>query len=65
MAKRAQTYEIRQAARGSFIGAFGRVSYDVGPGTVAEKDIDAEVLAVLLASGVAVKAKPTESEEPT
>ena len=66
MARRTQTYEIRQAARGSFIGELGRVSYDVEPGSLSEKDIDPEVLRVLLESGVAVKAaRPAESEERT
>jgi hypothetical protein len=66
MGRRTQSYEIRQAARGSFIGALGRVRYDVEPGTFSEKDLDPEVLGVLLASGVAVKAaRPAESEERT
>lgn len=64
MAKRKQRYEIREPARGSFIGALGRVRYEVEAGIVAEGEIDPEVLDVLLASGLAVKAaKPAESEE--
>jgi hypothetical protein len=64
MARRKQHYEIREPVSGSFIGALGRVRYEVEAGVVAEGDIDPEVLDVLLASGTAVKAaKPAESEE--
>ena len=50
MAKRKQQqYQIRQPVRGSFIGALGRVRYEVEAGIVDEKGIDPEVLDVLLA----------------
>jgi hypothetical protein len=64
MAKRKQHYEIREHVSGSFIGATGRVRYEVEAGVVTEGEIDPEVLDVLLATGTAVKAaKPAESEE--
>ena len=62
--RKQQQYQIKQPVRGSFIGALGRVRYEVEAGIVDEKGIDAEVLSVLLATGVAVKAaKPADSEE--
>lgn len=65
MAKRKQQFEIRERVSGSFIGALGRLRYEVEAGVVTEGEIDPEVLGVLLATGVAVKAaKPAESEEP-
>jgi hypothetical protein len=65
MAKRRQQYEVREPVSGSFIGAAGRVRYQVEAGIVDAGEIDPEVLGVLLASGAAVKAaKPAESEEP-
>ena len=64
MAKRRQQFKIREPVSGSFIGATGRVRYEVEAGVVAEGEIDPEVLGVLLATGAAVKAaKPAESEE--
>lgn len=64
MAKRRQQYEIREHVGGSFIGATGRVRYEVEAGPVREGEIDPEVLSVLLSSGLAVKAaRPAESEE--
>lgn len=64
MAKRSQLYEIREPVSGSFVGAQGRVSYEVEAGIVTEGEIDPEVLHCLLASGLAVEAaKPAESEE--
>jgi hypothetical protein len=64
MAKRKQQYQIRERVSGSFIGALGRVQYEVEAGIVAEGEIDPEVLDVLVASGLAVKAaRPAGSEE--
>ncbi len=59
-----QLYEIREPVRGSFVGARGRVRYEVEAGLLTEGEIDPEVLFLLLASGLAVKAaKPAGSEE--
>lgn len=57
--------EITTAVRGSFVGAHGRVSYELEAGAAFEKDIDPEVLDRLLASGVAARRapKPAQSEE--
>jgi hypothetical protein len=66
MAKRTKQFEIREAVRGSFVGARGRVRYDLEAGTVSEQDVDPEVLARLMATGAAGPAKvstPAESEE--
>lgn len=64
MAKRKQQFEVREHVSGSFIGALGRVRYEVEAGIVTDGEIDPEVLGVLLATGKAVKAaKPAESEE--
>jgi hypothetical protein len=54
MTKPAKKYRITEAVRGSFVGAGGRVRYDVEPGLASEKDLDPEVLATLLAAGYAV-----------
>lgn len=53
MAKRTKQYEIREAVRGSFVGARGRIRYDLEAGTVSEKDVDPQVLARLVAACVA------------
>jgi hypothetical protein len=59
-----ERFEIREHVSGSFIGASGRVRYEVDAGVISRDDIDPEVLAVLLASGLAVKAaKAAESED--
>lgn len=64
MTKRQQKYEIREAVRGSFVGAHGRIDYDLEAGTVSEKDVDPEVLARLIAAGsVGKPSKPAESED--
>ena len=67
MAKRAQQYEIREAVRGSFIGALGRVRYDVEAGVrVASATSTPRCSSVLIASGAAARVKaekPAESEE--
>lgn len=76
MSKQAQKYEIREAVRGSFVGAQGRIDYDLEAGTVSEKNVDPEVLARLIAAGVAFEPwasaqtdepapanEPAESEE--
>ena len=63
MAKRAKQYEIREAVSGSFIGAHGRVRYDVEAGSASERDVDREVLELLIATGYAVDPdEHTESE---
>lgn len=65
MSKRNKKYEIREAVRGSFAGAQGRVSYDLEAGVVSEKDVDHEVLVLLMASGVAFDpSEPTLAVEP-
>lgn len=65
MTKRQQKYEIREAVRGSFAGAQGRVSYDLEAGSVSEKDVDPEVLALLVAGGHAVDpSEPAQADEP-
>ena len=53
MSKRIKKFEIKEAVRGSFVGAQGRVDYDLEAGTVSENDVDPEVLARLLAAGSA------------
>jgi len=60
---RAKQYQIKDAVRGSFVGAHGRVSYDIPAGRVSERDVAPEVLAVLLASGVAVPASRSSDSE--
>jgi len=64
MTKRIEKYEIKEAVRGSFVGSRGRVDYDFEAGTVSEKDVDPEVLAVLLAAGSAVDTSAPEADEP-
>ena len=71
MTKRQQKYEIKEAVRGSFVGAQGRVDYDLEAGTVSEKDVDPEVLALLLAAGSAFDPsasaqtdEPPQADEP-
>jgi hypothetical protein len=64
MSKRTQQYEIKEAVRGSFVGAHGRIDYDLEAGTVSENDVDPEVLTRLIAAGhVGKPSKPVESEE--
>ena len=61
---RAKHFQIKEAVRGSFVGARGRVEYDLSAGRVSERNVDPEVLARLVRSGVAVPApKPDASEE--
>ena len=63
MSKRAKQYEIREAVRGSFVGAHGRVRYDVEAGSASERDLGPEVLGLLIATGYAVDPDAqTESE---
>lgn len=57
-------YRITRPASGSFVGSAGRVTYAVEPGVVRDDALDPQVLRILLASGVAVKAtKPSEEAE--
>ena len=46
-------YEIKEAVNGSFVGASGRIDYNLEAGTVSENDVDPEVLARLLVAGIA------------
>jgi hypothetical protein len=63
MTKRITKYRIKEWVSGSFVGARGRVRYELEPGIVSEKDVDPEVLARLIAAGKAVKAsKPAEED---
>ena len=65
MTKRQQKYEIREAVRGSFVGASGRVDYDLEAGIVSENDVDPEVLVLLMAAGVAFDpSEPALAVEP-
>lgn len=65
MSKRNKKFEIREAVRGSFVGAQGRVDYDLEAGTVSEKDVDPEVLALLLAAGSAFDpSEPDQTDQP-
>ena len=62
--RKQQQYLVKEPVRGSFVGAHGRVHYKLEAGIVNEKDVDAEVLAVLLATGAAVKAaQPADTKE--
>jgi hypothetical protein len=64
MSKSLAKYEIKEWVSGSFVGASGRLRYELEAGIVSEKDLDPEVLARLIAAGKAVRAsKPTASKE--
>jgi hypothetical protein len=64
MAKRNNTrYRIKEWVSGSFVGAHGRVRYELEAGIVSEKDVDPEVLARLIAAGKAVKASKLAEED--
>jgi hypothetical protein len=57
-------YQIKEWVSGSFVGASGRVRYELEAGIVSAKDVDPEVLARLIAAGKAVKAsKPAKRKE--
>lgn len=53
-------HTVHVAARGSYIGANGRVRYDVPAGPLSADAVDEETLARLIARGVIV-ADPVES----
>ena len=62
MRRRAKQYEITEAVRGSFVGAAGRIHYDVQPGPASAKDVAPEALALLLRAGFAVDADAPMTE---
>lgn len=57
MAKRVCKIKIVAHVSGSFTGQSGRIRYNIKPGVVRESDVDPEVLAVLIATGAAVRVR--------